>query len=177
MEAALSRLKKYGRKCNHIKLKYFMSKPTKENIGPVNMIHGCIYNMQKIYRGNEYESASTSCSVIPGSWWPHGLQSPGSSVHEILQARILEWIAIPFSRGSSWLRDQTRVIAGRFFPVWATREAWATNMNKSLRERFNKLTFLCVQLLPSFCCFPTETKKKFKLGSNHNPAWNLAVVP
>ena len=48
---------------------------------------------------------------------------PGSSVHGILQARILEWVAIPFSRGYSrpW-RDQTQVccIAGRFFTVWAT---------------------------------------------------------
>ena len=51
--------------------------------------------------------------------------SPGSSVHGILQARILEWVAIPFSRGSSWLRDQTWVslVAGRFFTIWATREA------------------------------------------------------
>ena len=47
---------------------------------------------------------------------------PGSSVHGILQARILEWVAIPFSRGSSWPRDQTKVfcIAGRVFTVWAT---------------------------------------------------------
>ena len=46
----------------------------------------------------------------------------GSSVHGIVQARILEWVAILFSRGSSWSRDQTRVshIAGRFFIVWAT---------------------------------------------------------
>ena len=49
---------------------------------------------------------------------------PGSSVCGIIQARLLEWVAIPFSRGSSWLRDQTWVshIAGRFFTVWATRE-------------------------------------------------------
>ena len=47
---------------------------------------------------------------------------PGSSVHGILQARILEWVAIPFSRGSSWPRDQTWVpcTAGRFFTIWAT---------------------------------------------------------
>ena len=46
---------------------------------------------------------------------------PGYSVHGILQARILEWVAMPFSRGSSWPRDQTWVscIAGRFFTVWA----------------------------------------------------------
>ena len=50
---------------------------------------------------------------------------PGPSVHGILQARILEWVAIPFSRGSSWPRGRTWVshTAGKFFPIWATREA------------------------------------------------------
>ena len=58
---------------------------------------------------------------------------PGSSVHGILQAIVLEWIAIPFSRGSSQPRDQTWVfdIVGRFFALWVTREApvnqWATH--------------------------------------------------
>ena len=49
---------------------------------------------------------------------------PGSSVQGILQAVILEWVALPSSRGSSQLRDQTQVscISGRFFTVWATRE-------------------------------------------------------
>ena len=49
---------------------------------------------------------------------------PGSSVHGILQARILEWVGIPFSRGSPQPRDQTwdSCIAGRFFIIWATRE-------------------------------------------------------
>ena len=46
-------------------------------------------------------------------------------VHGILQARILEWIAISFSRGSSQPRDQTQVsrIGGRRFNLWATKEA------------------------------------------------------
>ena len=46
--------------------------------------------------------------------------------HGILQARILEWVAIPFSRGSSPLRSQTQVsgIAGRFFTNWVTRDTW-----------------------------------------------------
>ena len=50
---------------------------------------------------------------------------PGSSVHGIFQARILEWVAISFSRGSSRPRDQTQVfcIAGRFFTIRTTREA------------------------------------------------------
>ena len=47
-----------------------------------------------------------------------------SSIHEILQARILEWVAIPFFRESSWTRNQTWVpcIAGGFFAIWAIRE-------------------------------------------------------
>ena len=50
---------------------------------------------------------------------------PGSSIHGILQARILEWIAISFSRGSPWPRDWTQAsrIASRCFNLWATREA------------------------------------------------------
>ena len=53
---------------------------------------------------------------------PTDCSPPGYSVHGILQARVLEWTAIPFSRGSSWPRDQTRAscIAGRFFTIWAT---------------------------------------------------------
>ena len=56
-----------------------------------------------------------------------GCSPPGSSIHGILQARILEWAAVPFSRGSSQHRDWTQVsgTAGRFFTVWATMEAWA----------------------------------------------------
>ena len=48
-----------------------------------------------------------------------------SSVHGILQARILEWVAYPFFRGSPWPRDQPGVscIAGIFLTSWATREA------------------------------------------------------
>ena len=47
------------------------------------------------------------------------------TVHGILQARILEWVAFPFSRVSSQPRDQTQLscIAGGFFTIWATRES------------------------------------------------------
>ena len=58
--------------------------------------------------------------------WAHELCSlPGSSVRGIPQAWTLEWVAISSSRGSSRPRDLTQVpyIAGRFFIVWATREA------------------------------------------------------
>ena len=56
---------------------------------------------------------------------PRDCSLPGSSVHGILQARILEWVAISFSRGSSQPRDKTQVscIAGSFFTIWTIREA------------------------------------------------------
>ena len=60
---------------------------------------------------------------------------PSSSVHGILQARIVEWVAFPFSRGSSWPRDWSRVycIARRFFIVWVTRK-WKKNRYLMLRN-------------------------------------------
>ena len=60
------------------------------------------------------ESESASRSVVSDSLPPPG----------IIQARIQEWVAFPFSKGSSQPRDQTQVsrIAGRFFTIWATRE-------------------------------------------------------
>ena len=62
------------------------------------------------------------CPTLETPWT---VACPGSSVHGILQAIILEWVAIPFSRGSSQPRDWTEVscVAGRFFTIWATREA------------------------------------------------------
>ena len=52
---------------------------------------------------------------------PMDCSPTGSSFHGILQARILEWVAISFSRGSSWPRGWTRVSC--IFTIWATREA------------------------------------------------------
>ena len=55
---------------------------------------------------------------------PMDCSLPGSSVHGILQARIMEWVAIPCSKGPSRPRDRTLVscTAGRFFAMWATKE-------------------------------------------------------
>ena len=66
--------------------------------------------------------AAQSCPTLCN---PMDFSLPGSSVHGILQARILEWVAIAFSRGSSQPRDWTPVshTAGRFFTIWTTREA------------------------------------------------------
>ena len=64
-------------------------------------------------------SVTQSCLTL---FEPMDSSMPGSSVHGMLQARILEWTAILFSRGSSWPRDWTRAscVAGRFFTIWVT---------------------------------------------------------
>ena len=69
---------------------------------------------------------------------PMDCSPPGSTVHGILQARILEWVAIPFSRGSSWPRNQSWVsfIAGGFLTVWATREAWGFKQRRKHIQAF-----------------------------------------
>ena len=70
----------------------------------------------------ESESVSGVAQSCPSLCDLVDCSPPGSSVHGILQTRILEWVAISFSRGSSWPRDRTQVshIAGRCFNLWAT---------------------------------------------------------
>ena len=65
----------------------------------------------------------------PPLYNPMDYSRPGASVHGILQARILEWVAMPSSRGSSQASDRTQVshIAGGFLTSWATREARETH--------------------------------------------------
>ena len=74
-----------------------------------------------------FSSESVLCIRWPKYWSLIFSISPSVdyTVHGILQARILEWVAFPFSRGSSQPRDRIQVshIAGRFFTSWATREA------------------------------------------------------
>ena len=84
-------------------------------VSPQNKI---IKENEMVYEGTSVQFAqqlpeSESHSVMSESLQPYGLYT----VHGILQARILEWVAAPFSRGSSQSRDQTQVshIAGRFF--------------------------------------------------------------
>ena len=65
---------------------------------------------------------ATSCPTLCN---PMDCSPPGSSLHGISQARILEWVAVSFSRGFSWPRGQTQVscTVGRLFMDWPTREA------------------------------------------------------
>ena len=81
-----------------------------------------------LWSENESDSVAQSCLFVTP--WTTALQTLSM---EILQARILEWVAIPFSRGSSQPRNWTQVscIAGRFF-IWATREALETGGNSQI---------------------------------------------
>ena len=91
---------------------------------------------KKSYDQPESESEVTqSCPTLCD---PVDCSPPGFFVHGILQARILEWVTISFSRGSSWSRDQTQVsrIGGRGFNLWATREAWPRQHDKKKQRHY-----------------------------------------
>ena len=85
---------------------------------------------QTLRWGFTVKSESGVAQLCPTLRDPMDCSLPGSSVHGIFQARILEWVAISFSRKSSRPRDWTQVshIVGRCFTVWATREVLCIKM-------------------------------------------------
>ena len=105
-------------------------------------------NFPSLYRNfwSEVKSSQVTQSC-PTLCDPVDYSPPGSSVHGILQARILEWVAISFSRGSSWPKDRTQVshIAGRCFNLWATRKI-RQNLNPFHFEKSIILSFICVSM-------------------------------
>ena len=94
---------------------------------------------------------------------PVDCSPPGSSVHGILQARILEWVAVPFSRGSSWTRGWTQVscIAGEFFTVWATWEACLGTIVCTIMPLPARAPYICKEILNKRN--RTETELAFSL--------------
>ena len=85
-----------------------------------------IFHPSDIYSGGGCCSVAKSCPTLCN---PMDCSQPGSSVHGILQARILAWVAFSFSRGSSRPRDRTRMscvssLAGRFFTPAPRRLGW-----------------------------------------------------
>ena len=81
----------------------------------------------------KWSEIAQSCPTLGD---PVDCSLPGSSIHGIFQARVLEWVAISFSRGSSRAQNGTWVscIADRCFTLWATREASldVTNFRRDL---------------------------------------------
>ena len=88
--------------------------------------------------------ACSVASVVSTLCDPVDCRLPGSSVHGILQERILKWIAVSFSRGSSQPRDQTTIscLAGGFSYHWAVREVLWTHMKTITMANTFVLTIL-----------------------------------
>ena len=88
--------------------------------------NSCVFVKILGKKWKDYTSVWGEVKSLSRVWLCHPVDCNllGFSVHGVLQARILEWIAISFSRGSSRPRDETRVspIGGRHFNLWATRE-------------------------------------------------------
>ena len=83
------------------------------------------------------------------SLWPHGLYPTRLLCPwGVFQARILEWVAIPFSRGSFWPRDWTQIsqIADRFLTIWTTREA-----SKKRQQRACSCARFCIHMEQGPC--------------------------
>ena len=94
---------------------------------------------------------------------------PGFSVHEVLQARILAWVAIPFSRGSFWSKDRTWVscIAGGLFTAWTT---------SGLEKPEKQLTTLCrvCQDHLKICGWETQLRDTLESLSHSYLALNMS---
>ena len=106
----------------------------------LNLIHPYIWKRSKPQWTSEHSEVAQLCPTL---CYPMEYGIPGSTVHGILQARILEWAAISFSRGSSQPRDRTWVfcIADRRFTVWATRVILLIE-EKLITKKVRKLSYV-----------------------------------
>ena len=129
-------------------------------------------------RGLEFSKWNEVIQLFSCIWLcdPMDCSLPGSSVYGIFQARILEWVAISFSRKSSQPRDWTLVsrIVGRHFAIWATREVQGGEKDKLFFS-----TFLSLPHIKLFFFKPGAndyTTKQLSLNSKDyittmHPAW------
>ena len=121
------------------------------------------YPFLVLMSGPGYQCCSVlSRSVMSYSLRPHGLYR----VYGILQARILEWAAYPFSRGSSQPRKGTGIscIVGRFFTSWATREAPCSQFYRKKIYAQNNIGRISPQI--SIAIILSDTIKSYFLFSS-----------
>ena len=100
---------------------------------------GLVFQHMNLGWGTQIFSLSASCWVVTDSLHFMDYSPPGSSIHWIFQARVLEWVAISSSRGSSWPRDWTHVIScifciGRWILYHTWKDAWSEVSAADVKE-------------------------------------------
>ena len=135
----------------------------------ISCIAGRLFTTEPPGKPSESEVAQ-SCPTLCE---PMGCSLPGSSVHGIFQAIVLEWIAISFSRGSSQPGDQTWVscIAARFFTIWATGETLISRKRHCLAD-IVLASAICSMSGSHSASFP---KLRERYHCNLLSAWSPAV--
>ena len=108
---------------------------------------------------------------------PTDCSPPGSSVHGILQARILEWVVIPFSRGCSQPWDQTWVscIAGRFFTIWTTNFHYGKPVKWEVFWSFSETLAVLIVFEDQSIFFLTLDISRWSQANLLQPSQNLHV--
>ena len=119
---------------SHISFKRLHGRPSSIQFLLTDFIDLSIAALRNHHKLSSLQWWWLSRSVVSDSYDPMDYSLPVSSVHGILQARILESLAVLFARGSSQPRDWTQVscIAGGFFTNWATRKVVAAYNNTGL---------------------------------------------
>ena len=112
---------------------------------------------------------------------PMDCSLPSSSVHGILQARILEWVATPSSRGSSRPRDLTTsplspALAGRFFATGTTWEAHFRSLGKGKRGFWKKLSLYSGRRMQACICHAVWGGQASELGCCNSAASGSGVL-
>ena len=139
-------------------------------------------NLQRTITEKTLPSEVWKSEVVSDSLRPVDCSPPSSYVYGILQARILECVAISFSRGSSWPRDQTQVshIAGRRFNLCTTRETLKYKNTVSQKTSYRD-TELQIQVLTSKISSkerkPGWKKKGEEVGEGVWKGWPYRCLP
>ena len=163
-ELGLRGRKKEKKKENNFELSY-----THINIHTCVFIHTCVPTHIKSKWIMNINMKWLVTEVKVAQWCPTLCDSTNYAVHEIFHARILKWVAFPFTRGSSQPRDRTQVshTEGGFFTSWATRKSpriveWvAFPFSRGSSQPRDRTQVSCI----AADYLPTELWKK--------PIWNI----
>ena len=125
----------------------------------------------------KWKSESVSHSVVSDSLWPHGLWSSSFLCLWNSPGKNTGVVAIPFSKGSSWPRDQAHIswTAGRFFTIWATRETITQGKTRCIDILLSSLSQ--PPCFNSYCSLPLDVPPLWSSPGQKPPLpWRLPVL-